>query len=88
MSFRFARFPAYELVQVDDTVLRILVHEQAHHVAANKSGTAGNQYVTFECSHNGKDFKFFATSFLYFCFSNYAYRTVGKCVFLCDNKII
>lgn len=40
-----------QLVQVDDTVLRILVHEQAHHVAANKSGTAGNQYVTFECSH-------------------------------------
>ena len=44
-----------QLVQVDDTVLRILVHEQAHHVAANKSGTAGNQYVAFECSHNGKD---------------------------------
>ena len=41
-----------QLVQVDDTVLRILVHEQAHHVAANKSGTAGNQYVTFECSQN------------------------------------
>ena len=37
-----------QLVQVDDTVLRILVHEQAHHVAANKSGTAGNQYVTFK----------------------------------------
>ena len=37
------------------TVLRILVYEQAHHVAANKSGTAGNQYVTFECSHKIKN---------------------------------
>lgn len=43
-----------QLVQVDDTVFRILVYEQAHHVAANKSGTAGNQYVTFESLHNEK----------------------------------
>lgn len=40
-----------QLVQVDDAVFGILVHEQSHHVAANKSCTAGNQYVTFECSH-------------------------------------
>lgn len=38
-----------------NTVFRILVYEQAHHVAANKSGTAGNQYVTFECSHKIKN---------------------------------
>ena len=41
-----------QFVQVDDAVFRILVHEQAYHVAADETGTAGNQYVTFECSHN------------------------------------
>ena len=41
-----------QLVQVDDTVFRILVHEEANHMAADESGTTGNQYVAFECSHN------------------------------------
>lgn len=41
-----------QLVQVDDAVFRILVHEEANHMAADESGTAGNQYVAFECTHN------------------------------------
>ena len=57
-----------QLVQVDDAVFRILVHEEANHMAADESGTAGNQYVAFECSQNHKEFNLFSTSFLYFCF--------------------
>lgn len=44
-----------QLVQVDDAVFRILVHEEANHMAADESGTAGNQYVAFECSHDDND---------------------------------
>jgi len=32
-----------QLVQVDDPVIRILVHEQPHDVAADEAGTAGNE---------------------------------------------
>ena len=31
-----------ELVQVNDLILRVLVHKQAHHMAADKPGTAGD----------------------------------------------
>ena len=42
-----------ELVQVDDPVLRIFVHEQPHDVAADEAGAAGNEDgSTF---HIGKD---------------------------------
>lgn len=37
-----------QFVQVDDAVLRIFVHEKAHHMAADKSGAAGYDYVAFE----------------------------------------
>ena len=36
-----------ELVEVDDLVVRILVHEQANHVAPDKARTAGNDDRTF-----------------------------------------
>lgn len=37
-----------QLVQVDDAVLRIFVHEKAHHMAADKSGATGYDYVAFK----------------------------------------
>ena len=40
-----------QLVQIDDMILRIFVHEKSYHMAADKSGTTGDQDVAFEI-HN------------------------------------
>ena len=40
-----------QLVQVDDAILRILVHEQANHMAADETGTAGDDYCALKCCH-------------------------------------
>ena len=37
-----------QLVQTDDIIFRVLVHEQSYHVAADESGTAGNYYIFHE----------------------------------------
>ena len=42
-----------ELVQVDDPVVRILVHEQPHDMAADEAGAAGNEDGSR--FHKGKD---------------------------------
>ena len=36
-----------KLVEVDDVVLRILVDKKAYHMAADETGTAGYDYITF-----------------------------------------
>ena len=36
-----------QLVEVDDFILWVFVHEEANHMRANKSGTAGNNYISF-----------------------------------------
>ena len=41
-----------QLVQVDDAILRILVHEQANHMAADETGTAGDYDIAFEIHFN------------------------------------
>ena len=38
-----------QLVQIDDAILRILVHEQADHMAADETGSAGDYYGTLKC---------------------------------------
>lgn len=38
-----------QLVEVDDFVLRVFVHKQAHHMAANKTGSTGNDDVIHNC---------------------------------------
>ena len=46
-----------ELVEVDNLVIRVLVHEQAHHVATNKACTAGNYDILHKkspCAFNRK----------------------------------
>ena len=42
-----------EFVQVDDPVVRILVHEQPHDMAADEAGAAGNEDGSI--AHKGKD---------------------------------
>ena len=37
-----------QFVEVDDVIVRIFVHEQAHHVAADEPGAAGDDDVTLE----------------------------------------
>ena len=36
-----------QLVEIDNMILLILVHEKADHMAANKPGTPGYEYVAF-----------------------------------------
>ena len=38
-----------QLVQVDNAILRILVHKQADHMAADETGSAGDYYGTLKC---------------------------------------
>ena len=42
-----------KLVQVDDPVVRIFVHEQPHDVAADETGAAGDEDGSI--AHTGKD---------------------------------
>ncbi len=35
-----------ELIEVDDIIFRVLVHKQAHHMAAYESGSAGDNDVS------------------------------------------
>ena len=39
-----------QLIEVDDVILRILVHKQAHHMASNKACATGNNNCTFHIS--------------------------------------
>ena len=39
-----------EFVQVDDIVVGVLVHEQAYHMAAYESGSAGDDYASLHCA--------------------------------------
>jgi len=41
-----------QLVQIDNAIFRILVYKQAHHMAAYKTGTAGNYDIAFEIHLN------------------------------------
>lgn len=47
-----------QLVQIDDFVLGILVHEKANHVAANEARTASDDNVSLEF-HNVKHYSFY-----------------------------
>ena len=46
-----------QLVQIDDFVLRILVHKQAHHMTSNEASTTCNHNVSLEF-HNVKHYSF------------------------------
>ena len=37
-----------QLVEVDDVILGILVHKQAHHMAANEACATGNNDISFD----------------------------------------
>ena len=54
-----------QLVQIDDAVFRILVYEEANHVAADETGTTGNQDIAFEIFHDGIGIKLFLLLFLF-----------------------
>ena len=36
-----------QLVEVDDLILWLFVHEEANHMQADKSGSASNNYISF-----------------------------------------
>ena len=45
ISLKFSRFQDIQVIHIDDAVLAVLHYKQANDVRANKSGTAGDDYV-------------------------------------------